>query len=250
MNTTLRPFLLLALLLSTSVVLAQTRFGAKVGVNYLIGSQKIQPEPKDPPTNPKGLGMMFGGYMELDLSDQFGIRPELGFSFRRMKTEFVSKESYSADDNATLNGQPFVGTAETKVDIDQRLSYFQVNAPLVFKPSDGFRVMLGPSIGFLMGGKRNEDVTTTIQGTVNQNQSVNVDDFTTTEKKGSSAIRDFRKAEIAAMAGVGYTLPVGLDLDLRFYRSMVTTYDESEGSSRYRIWTNLVEFALGYTFGS
>jgi len=31
---------------------------------------------------------------------------------------------------------------------------------------------------------------------------------------------------------------------------MVTTYDESEGSSRYRIWTNLVEFALGYTFGS
>ena len=52
------------------------------------------------------------------------------------------------------------------------------------------------------------------------------------------------------MAGVGYTLPVGLDLDLRFYRSMVTTYDESEGSSRYRIWTNLVEFALGYTFGS
>ncbi|MCB0788898.1 MAG: outer membrane beta-barrel protein, partial [Flavobacteriales bacterium] len=103
MNTTLRPFLLLALLLSTSVVLAQTRFGAKVGVNYLIGSQKIQPEPKDPPTNPKGLGMMFGGYMELDLSDQFGIRPELGFSFRRMKTEFTSKESYSADDNATLN---------------------------------------------------------------------------------------------------------------------------------------------------
>ena len=25
-----------------------------------------------------------------------------------MKTEFTSKESYSADDNATLNGQPFV----------------------------------------------------------------------------------------------------------------------------------------------
>ena len=54
--------------------------------------------------------------------------------------------------------------------------------------------------------------------------------------------------EMAAMAGVGYTL-IGLDLDLRYYRGLSTTFDQSQGSSRYRIWSNLVEFAVGWTFG-
>lgn len=224
-------------------------FGAKVGANYAIGSQKIQPDPKNPPTNPKGLGMMFGAYMEVLFSDMIGIRPELGFSFRRFKTEQTQNDSYSANDNATLNGQPFVGTVDTKQETDQRLNYFQVNAPITINPNENFRVMVGPSFAFLMGGKQNTDVSTTIKGTVNGNQSVNEDAFETTEKKGSSATKDFRKADIAAMAGVGYTLDAGLDMDLRFYRSIVTTFDASEGSSRHRVWTNLVEFSMGWTFG-
>jgi hypothetical protein len=36
---------------------------------------------------------------------------------------------------------------------------------------------------------------------------------------------------------------------MRFYRGLSTTYDHSEGSARQRIWTNLVEFAVGWTFG-
>ncbi len=52
-----------------------------------------------------------------------------------------------------------------------------------------------------------------------------------------------------AMAGVGYTLPVGFDMDLRFYRSLSTSFDRSQGSARYRIWTNLIEFNVGWTFG-
>jgi len=44
-------------------------------------------------------------------------------------------------------------------------------------------------------------------------------------------------------------LPVGFDMDLRFYRSLTTTYDHSEGTARTRYWTNLVEFSVGWTFG-
>ena len=51
------------------------------------------------------------------------------------------------------------------------------------------------------------------------------------------------------MAGIGYTLPVGFDLDLRYYRSLTPTYDRTESNTRARFWTNLVEFSIGWTFG-
>lgn len=231
---------------------AQIRVGGKVGANYLAGSQKIQPTPKDAPTNPKGLGMQFGAYAEIPFSDLVGLRPELAFSFRRMMTETNVNTKYSQADNVTLGGLPFTGEQNVLTETDQRLSYFQLNAPLTIKPSEGMRVMFGPSFNFLMGGKQNTDITYDTKGTVtNQGQQQSVDSQTleASKKKGSAATKNFKKTDVAVMAGVGYTLPVGFDMDLRYYRGLTTTYDESSGSSRYRIWTNLVELSLGWTFG-
>lgn len=229
----------------THVATAQVQVGLKVGANYATGSQKIQPDPKDPPTNPKGLGMQFGAFLDLPFSDLVGLRPELGFSFRRMKTEqTINNDNYQEQ---TPQGT-FQGKLTQLTETDQRLSYFQVNAPLTLKPTEGLRIMVGPSFNFLMGGRQNEDITTTYKGQIG-NQAAEGENFTTSKKKGSSAIKDFRKADIMAMAGVGYTLPVGFDMDLRFYRSLSTTYDQSQGSNRYRIWTNLIEFNVGWTFG-
>lgn len=233
---------------------AQITFGAKVGTNYLIGSQKLQPEPKNAPTTPKGLGLSFAGFTNIPFSDLVGIRPELGFSFRKGKSELTNNTTYVQADNVTFGGQPFVGQVDELTETDQRLSYFQVNVPLTISPSDGLRVMFGPSFNFLVGGKENTDATTTIKGTVNQGQgqqqqSVDQQNFEATKKKGSSAIKDFKKADIMVMAGIGYTLPVGFDMDLRYYRSLSTTYDRSEGTARTRIWTNLVELSVGWQFG-
>jgi Outer membrane protein beta-barrel domain len=229
----------------TTYATAQVAIGGKVGANYAIGSMKIQPNPKDPPTNPKGLGLQFGAYAEIPFSDMVGLRPELAFSFRRMKTEnTVTNDNYQEQTNQGT----FQGKLTQVTETDQRLTYFQVNSPLTLSPSEGFRVMFGPSFNFLMGGKQNEDITTTYKGEIN-GQNTEGESFSTSEKKGSSATKDFRKADVAAMAGVGYTLDAGFDMDLRFYRSISTTYDQSEGSSRFRIWTNLIEFSVGWTFG-
>lgn len=249
----LRTIILAPALACLTLSMAQVAVGGKIGFNYTIGSQKIQPDPKDPPTNPKGLGFAFAAYAEIPFSDMVGLRPELGFSFRRMKTENTVSQDFN-NEQVTVNGQPgtFTGKQTQLTETDQRLQYFQLNAPLTISPSDGFRIMVGPSFGFLMGGKQNEDITVNVEGTATvngQEQSIKEESFETSKKKGSAAIRNFRKMDVAAMAGLGYTLDAGLDLDLRFYRSVVTTYDESAGSSRYRIWTNLVEFAVGWTFG-
>lgn len=244
-----------ALLFATALN-AQVQFGIKAGVNYLILAQKLQPEPKNPPTNPKGLGLMFGAYVEIPFSDMVGIRPELGFSFRRAKFEIAENKSYTNTAEFTQDQSLFTGTRDFTAETDQRLSYFQINLPLTLKPTEGFRVMLGPSINFLMGGKQNVDQTTTFKGTLappqgqqGQTQPVDQQDFVTTKKKGSTATKDWTKAEIAALVGVGYTLDVGFDMDLRYYRGLSPCYDRSEGNARTRYWTNLIEFSVGWTFG-
>lgn len=257
MRQHLRPLLLLSGLLITSLAFSQVRIGGKLGANYAAGSQKIQPDPKNPPTNPKGLGMQFGVYAELPFSDLVGLRPELGFSFRRMKTELTISDKLENNTEVTNNQGAYTGTRDYVSETDQRLNYFQLNAPLTIRPAEGFRVMFGPSFNFLMGGKQNQDETTTFKGNVTgQNQqgqqvtiAVDQQDFTTAKRKGSAATKDFRKTDVMAMAGLGYTLPIGFDMDLRYYRSLSTTYDRSAGSERHRIWTNLIEFSLGWTFG-
>lgn len=232
---------------------AQIAIGGKVGVNYHLGSQKIQPEPKNAPTNPKGLGLSFGAFMGIPFSDMVGLRPELEFSFRRGKSETTENTSLSNNTEVTGGQGAFTGTRDYLAERDQRLSYFQVNLPLTLTPTEGLRVMLGPSMNFLMGGKLNEDVTVTWKGTIaaqgQQNQQVDQQNFEATKKKGGSATKDYKKADIMVLAGIGYTLPIGLDMDLRYYRGLSPSYDRSEGAARTRAWTNLIEFAVGWQFG-
>lgn len=257
MHTACRSALVGLSLVAATSLSAQIRFGGRVGTNFLIASQKIQPDPKNAPTTPKGLGLVFGGYAEIPFSDLVGIRPDLSFSFRKAKNELSISNTLTNNTDVTNGAGAYTGSQDFKGVNDQRLSYFQINLPLMLKPSDGLRIMVGPSVNFLMGGKLNTDETTSFKGTVTgQNQqgqqvtqSIDQQDFQTTKKTGSAAIKDFKKAEVDVVAGLGYTLPVGFDMDLRFYRSLTTTYDHSEGTARTRYWTNLVEFSVGWTFG-
>lgn len=75
-------------------------------------------------------------------------------------------------------------------------------------------------------------------------------EFTATKKKGSSATKDFKKAEVAVVVGGGYELDMGLDFDLRYYRAIVPTLDISQTNLRAKGFTNMVELSIGYTFGN
>ena len=236
-------------LLFANATTAQVQFGIKLGTNYLIASQSISPTPKDAPPTPKGLGLQFGAYAKVPFSDLVGLRPELGFSFRRAKSDqTITNKVPVVDGNDQQIGSADL-TTETK--IDQRLQYFQVALPLTLNPSTNFRVMVGPAIGFLMGGKLTEDETQTVSnGTANNQPFTQDPTFTSTTKKGSAATKDFKKTEVAVMAGGGYELDMGLDFDLRYYRAIVPTQDVSQPTYHYKAFTNMVEFSIGYTFGN
>lgn len=228
---------------------SSVQFGIKAGGNYLIASQSISPEPKESLATPKGLGLQFGAYAKVPFSDMVGLRPELGFSFRRAKTDNSTTQTLPVVDG---NNQQ-IGSADvtTQTKGDQRLQYFQIAALISINPSTNFRVMVGPAMGFLMGGKYNEEETITVSnGTANGQPFTQDPQFTATEKKGSSAIKDFKKAEVAVVAGFGYELDMGLDFDLRYYRAIVPTQDISQPSYRYKAFTNMVELSLGFTFGN
>lgn len=234
---------------------AQVQAGIKLGGNYVVLSQSISPEPKESVDTPTGLGLQFGGYVKVPFSDLVGIRPEMGFSFRRMKSENtkVVKDLPLYDQNTQQQVGKYTSTTVTKS--DQRLQYFELALPLTINPSSNFRVMVGPAISFLMGGKQNQDVTVTENGSYTlQGQAPTTwapdPTFTATTKKGSAATKDFKKAEVAVVVGGGYELDMGLDFDLRYYRAIVPTQDISQSTSHYKAFTNMVEFSIGYTFGS
>lgn len=241
-------FSLGAVVVCTGQLAAQVQFGIKVGGNFLIASQSISPTPKDAPPTPKGLGLQFGAYAKVPFSDMIGLRPELGFSFRRAKSDQTITNKVPVVDQ---NNQQ-IGSADLAVETktDQRLQYFQLALPLAINATENFRVMAGPAIGFLMGGKLNEDVTQTVSnGTANNQPFTQDPTFTSTSKKGSAATKDFKKAEVAVVAGMGYELDSGLDFDLRYYRAIVATQDISQSTFHYKAFTNMVELSLGWTFG-
>lgn len=214
------------------------RFGMKLGGNFLIASQSISPTPKNSPDTPTGLGLQFGGFAAIPFSDMIGLRPELVFSFRRAKTEQTGLE-------VTDEQGQVISTLKATQKSDQRLQYFMINAPLTISPNENLRFMVGPAIGFLMGGKLNTDVT--IDGTLNGQSFTQ---FTNEEKKGSAATKDFKKAEVMVTAGAGYTLDMGLDFELRYFRAIAPTQDISESNLRYKAFSNLIELNVGYAFGN
>ena len=175
----------------TNELAAQVRVGGKVGANYFIGGQKIQPDPKDPPTNPKGLGLAFGAYVEIPFSDMVGIRPELEFSFRKLLTEQSVTQKFD-NTQVTYNGQPATFTGEQTIltETDQRLSYFQINAPITLTPTEGLRVMIGPSFGFLMSASVMR-MSRHHQGTLNGNTSLI--ERRKRRRKRQAATNDFKR---------------------------------------------------------
>lgn len=217
---------------------AQVQAGLKLGGNFLIASQSIDPTPKNSPDTPTGLGLQFGGFAKIPFSDMIGLRPELMFSFRRAKTEQTGL------DVTDENGQ-IISTLKATQKQDQRLQYFMINVPLTISPNENLRFAVGPAIGFLMGGKLNSSVS--IDGTLNGQAFTQ---FTNEEKKGSAATKDFKKAEVMVTAGAGYTLDMGLDFELRYFRAIAPTQDISESNLRYKAFSNLIELNLGYVFGN
>lgn len=119
------------IILSTVAVFAfgfanaqQTKFGVKAGLNIANFSGDVE-------DNSSKVGLAFGGFVEIKVSDKFAIQPEVLFSAQGAK---------SSSEDGKLN-----------------LSYLNIPIMAKFYVAEKFNLEAGPQLGFLVSAKTKYD---------------------------------------------------------------------------------------------
>ncbi len=228
-----------ALVLGTTAM-AQMTIGAKAGLNYTSIGTKIDPEPDEKPEASSGIGFHLGGFLQYNLSDKIGLRPELMYSIRGFK-----------DENTTSTTNTFFGTTtttETTSEDKGNYSYLEIPLLLAYNASENFSIHVGPGFGLLMGGKvksEGESTTTTTTGSTTTTTTSSYSG----EASGSDVTDGMRKMELGAVIGLGYQLESGLGFNLRYWRGLNTVNEETDfGGVEVKSNTNLIQFSVTYAF--
>ncbi|MDB5269476.1 MAG: PorT family protein [Hymenobacter sp.] len=110
--------------------------------------------------------------------------------------------------------------------IQSRLSY--IDLPLLLRvKADGLFFEAGPQVGFLVAEKDEVNFPGFISGT-------------------STSTDGTRKVDFGYLVGVGYQLPQGLELGIR-YNGGIADINDPSGSSKVR--NSVFQLQLGYLFG-
>ena len=158
----------------------------------------------------KNLVVFNGGVMaDISFSDLISFHPELLYSQRGAKTE------------GTVGGISYTGTT--------RFGYVDVPLLLRIKAS-GLFFEVGPQLGILLS--RNSEYTASYGGA--------------SQSRSSSSTEGLRKLDFGYVVGVGYQLPQGLELGIRYNGGLLDLNDPSDSSKQYN---SVFQFQVGYLFG-
>lgn len=206
--------LLLAAVGITTISDAQVMFGPMAGLNISIVSTSV--DEGDAPDPSSGIGFFIGGLAEIEISDKFGLRPELHFSVRRTTTD--------------VEAQDFGGGITIDAYTATAADYF-IEVPLLanIKPSDNFNIQVGPQIGLLIGGKASSDID-------------GAEDVT-----GSDYTDGRNGLELGLAVGASYETDGGLGFGARYTRGLTDLIEDAPDgvSTKY----NVIQIFASYTLG-
>lgn len=179
---------------------AQTKFGAKAGLNVSNLSGDSQN------TDAK-IGFHVGGYANIKFAEKFAFQPELLYSTQGAKE---SGEIYVNEQIGTVNA-----------DVKYKLDY--INVPLMFKfyPTQGFNIEAGPQVGFLVSSKLNVETTALGQKI---DQDVDMKDY-------------LKSIDFGLNIGVGYEFSNGLNAGARYNFGLSNISDENEGDIKNSVFS-------------
>ena len=187
---------------------AQASFGVKAGVNLAKISGNDFADETD-----RKLGVVFGGYGRVGLTDLLYFQPELLFSSQGYKTEFT----YTDFDPTTF--ETFEVTEELKL----KTTY--LNVPLMVGANfDGFNVQVGPQLGLLLSAKSESDVN-------GNSEEEDVKD-------------ELKSIDLGLNIGVGYELESGLNFGARYGIGLSDIAEDNEGDA---VKNSVLQFTIGYT---
>ncbi|MAZ72452.1 MAG: hypothetical protein CMC70_04830 [Flavobacteriaceae bacterium] len=197
------------------------RFGAKAGVNFasIGGDETDGIEGK--------TGFHIGGLVEIMLTDQFAIQPELLYSAQGAKFEETDSE----------DGISVTVTDKTKLDY--------INLPIMAKyyVTEGLALEAGPQIGFLVSA--NAETELDISG-IDDPEFIEFieDEFGVGDQDisdGTSGI------DFGLGLGASYRLDMGVFFGAR-YTLGLSNINDFEGSDNFKQQNNVFQVSVGYLF--
>jgi|SRR5690606_21281040 len=199
--------IVLAVVSTTAIQAQEVRMGIKGGVNFATLSGDNLGDIKS------RTGFHIGGLVEVPLSEQFSIQPEILYSTQGARYQEKGTELGVEYD--------FKTTAH--------LDYIQVPVMAKFYVIEGLAVEAGPEVAFLTSSKGKYEGKI---GGVTVSEEDDLDDIA--------------KVDFGVGLGVSYRLPVGVFFGARYNLGLTNINDAADDNQKIR--NNVFQLSAGYSF--
>jgi len=200
----------------------ETRFGIKAGV----GLADVRGD--DAGTTKKLFGFQAGFMADVSLGEHFAFHPELLYSQKGAKVD--QYDSYTTS----------VGTYTLTQTGQVRLGYLDLPLLLRLKAAGVF-LEVGPQVGLLLSQQADATTTTTVTYTGAGGSVVN------TDSQSSNSTDGTRKLDVGYVVGLGYALPQGFEVGVRYNGGITSLEDSSNNAAK--VFNSVFQLQVGYLFG-
>jgi hypothetical protein len=209
--------------IASSAMGQDIRFGVKAGV----GLSKVRGTNMEDDYK-KLFGVNAGLMADFSFSDRLSFHPELLYSQKGTRVDYTAFYANSAG-TLTLSN---VGKG--------RLHYLDLPLLLRLK-AGGFFLEAGPQLGYLLAQKSELTMT----GTTTYIGGTTVSTVTKTQTDDSTD--GIRRFDVGYIVGIGYQLPQGFEVGLRFNNGFSNS--NFDRSSSDKVHNSVFQFQVGYLFG-
>jgi hypothetical protein len=218
--------LLLSLGLLAGVASAAQAQETRVGIKAGVGLSNVTGN--DAHNFKNQFGFQAGIMADIGLSSLLAFHPELLYSQKGAKID--GSASYVS------GAGTYTSTQSGKL----RLGYLDLPLLLRLKAAGAF-FEVGPQLGLLLSRELNNTATTEVTYAGGTGSSI------TTENVSTSGTDGARKLDIGYVLGLGYRLPQGLELGVRYNGGLAKLAD---GDSAPKLHNSVFQFQIGYLFGA
>lgn len=234
-------FFTIAFLFIASASFGQLELGPKVGYNHLFVSYSPSGSSVETP-EVSGLGFHLGAFAQGELSDGFYVGGELLLSLRSYNEISSSDNTF---DGIRIKNETFTHRSPLYLDIPIFAKYAINLSGSRYSSDKLLSFYAGPVASLFMGGSGSTEKTV-LTDVLGQTTIIQTDtDFTKTEMK-----EYFNSFHLGIMAGIQYSMSMGLNFDLRLNRTLMPT--NSNLLDEYgKVNNTIIQLSVGYNiFGS
>lgn len=210
-------------LFAFSVKAQELRSGIKAGANIstLNGAGSKEYEFR--------LGIHFGAFLEVPISRNFYLQPEILYSAQGINAEYSSLI--------------MVDYSVVRLNRKVKLPLHYLNVPIMAKIylSKNFALETGPQTGFLISAKRNNEISINSGLSEEKVRAIKAE-----YEDGETNVKDyFKTVELGLAFGASYQLDMGILVGARYIFGLTNVYKTEANPTQEN---SVLQFSVGYSF--